>query len=224
MASDNDRASPTTDGDVPRPSVHGAWSPVAAGTGHATAAGTTRDRDGRSWQLGSDADVEWITQSTKAGLTVASAVPSVFAAYATVVVPELRAGLDEHEARVVRLLVDHGADRDWWLGFLDTGASDVVFPDAPRVRIYSDWPYVLVKAGPQEALQWRSEPSPLHCGLPDLMFPTDRSWLISALWDDDWWCLGGPHELVDAFVREPGLDVRRVDAHHDATPPGHAAG
>ena len=167
--------------------------------------------------------MEWITQGTKVGLTVASAVPSVFAAYATVVVPEFRAGLDEHERRVVRLLVDHSPDRDWWLGFLDTGVSDVVFPDAPRVRMYCDWPYVLVKAGPQEALQWRAEPSPLHCGLPDLMFPTDRSWLISALWDDDWWCLGGPDELVGAFVSEPGLDVHRVEPHEDATPPGHVA-
>ena len=168
-------------------------------------------------------DVDWITRSTVAGLTVTSAIPPVFAAYATVVVPELRAGLEEHAHHVVRLLSQHGTDLDWWLGYLDTGASAVVFPDAPRVRLYSDWPYVLVKAGPQQALRWRAEPTPLHCGLPDLMFPTDRSWLISALWDDDWWCLGGPAELVDAFLREPGLEAHRVDAHDDATPPGHFA-
>jgi hypothetical protein len=143
-------------------------------------------------------------------LTVTSAIPRIFPAYATVVVPELVVGLAEHEQHVIRLLSDHSSDHDWWLGYLDTGASDIVFPNAPRVRMYSHWPYVLVKAGPQQALQWREEPSPLHCGLPDLIFPADRSWLISALWDDEWWCLGGPEELVDAFVGEPVLQARRV--------------
>jgi hypothetical protein len=182
-----------------------------------------RDKDGRPWQIGTDADVAWLSQSTVPGLTIASAIPLVFQAYATVVVPEFGTALDEHEQRVVRLLAGHGTNHDWWLGYLDTGASDIVFPDAPRVRMYSGWSYVLVKAGPEQALQWRAEPSPLHCGLPDLMFPTERSWLISALWDDDWWCLGGSDELIDAFVREPELEARRVGPYEDATPPGHVA-
>lgn len=139
------------------------------------------------------------------------------------VVPEPGAALVEHEQRVLRLLADGSRDRDWWLGYLETGASDLVLPDAPRVRMYSGWRYVLVLAGPQQALRWREDPSPLHCRLPDLMFPTDRTWLISALWDDDWWCLGGPAGLVDAFLDEPGLDARRVDPDGDATPPGHVA-
>ena len=195
---------------------------MLSGAGRAVT-GSTREKDGRSWQIGTNTDVDWISTGTAIGLTVTSAIPRVFGAYATVVVPELRAGLEEHEHHVVRLLSQCSTDVDWWLGYLDTGASDVVFPDARRVRMYADWPYVLVKAGPQQALQWRAEPSPLHCRLPDLMFPTDRSWLISALWDDDWWCLGGPAELVDAFLREPGLEAHRVDRHGDATPPGHVA-
>ncbi len=188
-----------------------------------TVAAVTRSRDGQPWQIGTAADVDWIVRGTVPGLTITSGVPNVFAAYATIVVPEFGEGLHEHEQRVVRLLADHGTDRDWWLGYLDTGASDIVFADASRVRMYTDWSYVLVKAGPEQALRWRAEPSPLHCGLPDLMFPTDRSWLISALWDDDWWCLGGSEQLVDAFARDPGLEVRRVDPDGDATPPGHIA-
>lgn len=237
MTPDGDPARPTTRrGDVPRPAVYGdaaarsskepsrGWSAaVGPDTGRATTEVTTRDKDGRSWQIGTDADVEWVSRGTVVGRTVTSAIPRVFGAYATVVVPELRAGLDAYEQRVLRLLADHSTDPDWWLGFLDTGASDIVFSDAPRVRMYSDWPYVLVKAGPRQALQWRAEPSPLHCGLPDLIFPIDRSWLISALWDDDWWCLGGSKELVDGFVREPGLEARRVGPDDDATPPGHIA-
>ena len=184
---------------------------------------TTRDKDGRRWQLGTDADVDWIAGGTAIGMTITSGVPRVFPAYATVLVPEHGEGLAEHEQRVVRLLAEHSTEHDWWLGYLDTGASDLVFPDAPRVRLYADWPYVLVKAGPEQALRWRAEPSPLHCGLPDLMFPVTRSWLISALWDDEWWSLGGPAELVDAFVREPGLRTRRVGPDEVATPPGHVA-
>jgi hypothetical protein len=176
---------------------------------------TTRHKDGRSWQIGTGADVEWVSRGTVAGSTVASAIPPVFEAYATVVVPGFNEGLKEHEQLVVRLLADHTSENDWWLGYLDTGASDVVFPDAPRVRMYYDWPYVLVKAGPEQALRWRAEPSPLHCGLPDLMFPTDRSWLISALWDDEWWYLGGSTDLVDAFLREPGLETRRLGPRDD---------
>ena len=36
--------------------------------------------------------------------------------------------------------------------------------------------------------------------LPHLMFPADRSWLFSTLWDDDWSCLGGPAGLVGGFL------------------------
>lgn len=32
------------------------------------------------------------------------------------------------------------------------------------------------------------------------VFPADRTWLVSRLWDDDWRCLGGPRELVGRFV------------------------
>jgi hypothetical protein len=184
---------------------------------------TTRDKDGRSWQIGATADVEWISRNTLFGLTIVSAIPRVFEAYATVLVPEPRDELGRHEQRVARLLADHSSDDSWWLGYLDTGASDLVFPDVPRVQLYANWSYVLVKAGPEQALRWRTEPSPLHCRLPDLMFPTDRSWLISALWDDDWWCLGGSAKLVDAFLREPGLEARRTGPDEDATPPGHVA-
>lgn len=70
--------------------------------------GATRDKGGRSWQIGTDA--EWISRGTVAGLTVASAIPRVFEAYATVVVPELRAGLEEHEHHVVRLLSQQSTD------------------------------------------------------------------------------------------------------------------
>jgi hypothetical protein len=55
------------------------------------------------------------------------------------------------------------------------------------------------------------------------MFPADRSWLVSSLWDDDWTCLGGSTELVQKFLDHPDLAARRTELGHDATPPGHQA-
>jgi hypothetical protein len=40
------------------------------------------------------------------------------------------------------------------------------------------------------------------------MFPADRSWLVSTLWDDDWTCVGGSVALVDSFLRHPDVGAR----------------
>ncbi|OBK20595.1 hypothetical protein A5634_12665 [Mycobacterium asiaticum] len=100
-----------------------------------------------------------------------------------------------------------------------------MFPDAPKVTLYADWSYVLVQAGAEQAAHWRRAEPFGTSRLPDLIFPADRSWLVSTLWDDDWTCLGGPNELVDAFLRHPDLQgrARRVTLDQDATPPGHQA-
>ena len=124
---------------------------------------------------------------------------------------------------MLRLLTSQSPGQPWWLGFLETGADDIVFPDAPRTTVYWGWHYVLVEAGPGQAATWRQRSRCFYWGgfLPNLMFPADRSWLASSLWDDDWICLGGPAGLVDAFLRHPGLEARRVALGEDATPPGH---
>ncbi len=85
-------------------------------------------------------------------MTIASAIPPVFADYATIVVPD-----PNDDLLVVRHLRDHSSEQKWWLGFLETGASDVVFPDAPRVQLYANWNYVLVFAGPDGAVTWRGD-------------------------------------------------------------------
>lgn len=182
-------------------------------------------RDGRTWRIGTAADVVWIKEGTSIGRTITSAIPPLFEAYATVVLPERGEGQDAHDQAVLDLLSKEPAAQLWWLGYLDTGADDVVFPGAPMVTLYSGWRYVLVKAGPQQAATWRQRdvPSFWKGALPNLMFPADRSWLVSTLWDDDWTCIGGPAGLVDSFVRNPRLQARRVALGQDATPPGHHA-
>jgi hypothetical protein len=121
----------------------------------------------------------------------------------------------------------HSTTRRWWLGYLDTGADDVVFPNAPRVELYSGWPYVLVQAGPEQASTWRQwEPGSFWSGhLPNLVFPADHRWLVSTLWDDDWTCVGGPAALVDDLLDDPvlGPRTRLTEPGQDATPPGHRA-
>ncbi|GAA0811507.1 hypothetical protein [Spirilliplanes yamanashiensis] len=176
-------------------------------------------KDGRAWRIGTLADAGVLAGYSDMGLTVAAAVPPVFEAYATFHLPD-GADVGVHERAVVRVLDACTRPQPWWLGFLETGAHDVVFPDAPRVRLYWDWPYVLVRAGPEQALSWRTGHMRGDGALPDLFFPADRSWLVSALWDDTWTCVGGPAAVVDALVRQPAANARRVLPGEDAVPPG----
>jgi hypothetical protein len=186
-------------------------------------------RDGRSWQVGTASDVAWINTGTSVGLTITAGIPPVFDDYATVVMPKNTVDQAQHDREMMAVLKSQSMDHRWWLGYLDRGGSDIVFPDAPRVTVYVGWSYVLVLAGPNEAASWRQSGAiPARPDLlPELMFPADRSWLVSTLWDDDWRCVGGPVGLVDALLHHPDPElrsrVRRVRPGEDATPPGHRA-
>src|SRR5882757_6664071 len=168
--------------------------------------GTRRAKDGRDWRIGSAEEVRWI-QETPRGQSVADAIPPVFEAYATLEQPLTGDRLTEweeahdrqtvvvdaserHESALLDILIGRTGPQPWWLGYLETGNSDVVFPDAPRVEMYAHWSYVLVEAGPAQAAEWRSNDI-WDESLPDVMFPADRSWLVTTLWDDDWTCVGG---------------------------------
>src|SRR5580693_2352169 len=183
-----------------------------------------RAGDGSTWRIGTGEEVAWIADGTSIGVAITSAIPPVFEAYATVVRPEDERQ-DQHDQAMLALLSEYSAGQPWWLGYLDTGTDDIVFADAPMVTLYAGWHYVLVEAGPEQAATWRrGDLGAFWKGvLPNLMFPADRSWLVSTLWDDDWTCIGGPAALVDRFVHDPGLRARSVTLGQDATPPGHEA-
>lgn len=177
-------------------------------------------KDGRLWRVGTPSDIAWLV-NRPVGTTIATAMPLVFQAYATLLPPDEEVTEPAHEQAVIDVLVAHTAPQPWWLGYLDTGADDVVFPDVPRVALYFDWPYVLVEGGPAEALRWRRGHMRSGDGhLPDLFFPFDRSWLVTALWDDSWSCIGGRQTLIDALLREPLAGARSVEAGEDVAPPG----
>ncbi|MGX6606559.1 hypothetical protein ACWKSP_31215 [Micromonosporaceae bacterium Da 78-11] len=176
-------------------------------------------KDGRGWRIGTSADVDWLAGRTEQGVSISTVMPLVFDAYATFHTPE-GAVFEAQERAVVDELVRHSPGQPWWLGYLDTGAHDVVFPEVPRVRLYWDWPYVLVQAGPEQALTWRSGHMRGAGALPDLFFPADRSWLVSALWDDAWTCVGGSAGLIAVLHRHPQITAHLLEPDDDTLPPG----
>jgi hypothetical protein len=180
-----------------------------------------RSRGGQAWRLGTAAEVAWIADGTSPSQTITAAIPPVFEAYATVVLPFGGERQVKHDQAVISLLREQSPDQAWWLGYLDTGTDDIIFPDAPKVTLYADWHYVLVEAGPEQAATWRRyDPELFWTGsvLPNLIFPADRTWLMSRLWDDDWACLGGPAELTDRFLRHADLEATPALPGQDITP------
>ncbi|MEO6857631.1 MAG: hypothetical protein ABI323_03465, partial [Solirubrobacteraceae bacterium] len=160
-----------------------------------------------------------INNGTSPGTAITAAIPPVFASYCTLGLPRANEGaeLARHEQAVIELLTEQTKEQPWWLGYLDTGASDVVFPYAPRATVYYGYGYVLVEAGSQQAARWRNQG--FNRAPPDLMFPADRSWLVSTMWDDDWTSIGGSKQLVSSFLSRRatlGPRAKRVGLRRDS--------
>jgi hypothetical protein len=73
----------------------------------------SRDKDGRAWHIGDDAEVAWIKNHTEGGVAITSATPPVFDAHATVVLPcgdqEQAPDEDRHEEAVLTVLTANRA-------------------------------------------------------------------------------------------------------------------
>ena len=91
-------------------------------------------------QIGGDEEVGWIAARTEIGVSITSAVPAVFDSYATLFIPDDDESKRRSDTALVALLSAHSFDQTWWLRYLETEASDVVFSDSPAVRLYSDRP------------------------------------------------------------------------------------
>jgi hypothetical protein len=71
-------------------------------------------RDDATWWIGTDAEVGWIANGTSIGRTITAAIPPVFEAYATVVLPPGGEGQDKHDRAVLALLSERSAGQPWW--------------------------------------------------------------------------------------------------------------
>lgn len=58
--------------------------------------GRVTDVHGHSWRIGTEAEVAWIAGDTSPGLAITAAIPPVFGAYATVVLPDGGADRERH--------------------------------------------------------------------------------------------------------------------------------
>jgi len=97
----------------------------------------SRIRDGRAWRIATAAEVAWIRDGTSVTRAITAAIPPVFDAYATLELPG--ASSDQawsadaqrrHDDALLALLSRYAPPQPWWLGYLDTGTDDIVFPDA----------------------------------------------------------------------------------------------
>jgi hypothetical protein len=120
----------------------------------------SRVKDGRRWRIGGEDTVAWIQDGTEGGVAITSAVPPVFEAYATIVLPLGDETQDPEDAErqdpaMLAVLTEHTTPQPWWLGYLETGEYEIPFSDAPKVTLYAGWRCVLVEAGPDQAAAWR---------------------------------------------------------------------
>jgi hypothetical protein len=178
-----------------------------------------RIKDGRSWRIGTAADVAWIERAVDFSTRTITQVPPGFAAYCRLELPDLRyappdqaaAAQAAHDQGVVDVLGAAPGSHSWWLGYLEYGIGvDLVFDDAPRTSLFG-WDFVLVQAGPQQALGWRAHSTGATAwkgALPDLIFPADRAWMLFTSWDDVWSGIGGSEDLIGSFERDPRLGPR----------------
>jgi hypothetical protein len=64
---------------------------------------------------------------------------------------------DRHATGVLAVLSEHTAAQPWWLGYLETGiGAETIFYDVPKVTLCSDWQYVVIEAGPEQAVSLRA--------------------------------------------------------------------
>ena len=88
-------------------------------------------KDGRSWRIGTANDVAWLAGQTTDGISITTAIPPVFDAYATFYPPD-GVSIEAHERAVVDELTEHTPDQTWWLGISTPAPTTSSSPMLPR--------------------------------------------------------------------------------------------
>jgi hypothetical protein len=98
------------------------------------------DQRCQKWRIGTGAEVAWIQAATTVTKAVTAAIPPLFEAYATIVLPsDWQVEQAAHDGALIDVLRAHSRTVEWWLGYLDTGADDIVFPQAAPVTLYAGY-------------------------------------------------------------------------------------
>ena len=138
-----------------------------------------------------DEDVDWIRQSGAAFGTLRYAIPDGFEAYGVL---DLPADIVPVETS---LLGGLGVEPDDQLvaGWIDCGPWPA--PAGDEHVLYTGWAYRLRRV---HASMLAGLPTEGEGSFPDLLFPPDRSWLVSLLWDDAWRSIGAPQKAADRLA------------------------
>lgn len=167
-----------------------------------------RVKDGGQWRLGCAEDIAWIESAIDFSRPLVTELPPVFAAYCRVEIPDDPKSRARHDTAIVRALTDESGPSPWWLGYLEYGIEITrAFGNMPRTRLFG-WDFVLIQAGADQALNWRTRCAPSldwKGALPDLLFHADHSWMLFTSWDDHWSGVGGSQALVRRIIDDPEL-------------------
>ncbi|MEU8252691.1 hypothetical protein AB0C06_00290 [Micromonospora inaquosa] len=189
-------------------------------------------KDGRDWRIGAADDVSWIVGHTTAGVSITTAIPPVFDAYATTYQAD-DVTVAAYEHALVEDVIRHTPDQPWWLAYLDTGAHNVVFPPRPEGVPLLE---LAVRAGRGRsrasshlAHRWSHAPPPRRATRPVLSCRPVVAGLraLGRHLDlrrrpDTWTCVGGPTPVIHALERDSVANARQVRPDEDALPPGLA--
>lgn len=137
-----------------------------------------------------DQDVAWIRRDTAVSGTIRSAIPGGFDAYGLLDISEER----PTEDALLQAVAPENS-MELIAGWIDRGP----YPPQPGDEhfLYSSWRYRFRQVS---AASLQGLPTEGDGGFPDLLFPPDRSWLISLLWDDSWRSVGASNAVASRIT------------------------
>jgi hypothetical protein len=139
-----------------------------------------------------DQEVAWLRQESTVFGTLRYAIPGGFEAYGALDLPRNISPIEEP------LLDTLASDESEPLiaGWIDRGPWPP--PPGDEHVLYSGWRYRLRRVAPSEVA---GLPTEGEGSFPDLLFPPDRTWLVSLLWDDAWRSIGASQIVADQLSR-----------------------
>lgn len=138
-----------------------------------------------------DEHISWIRHDGAAFGTLQYAIPGGFEAYGVLDLPQ---DIVPIEDALLSTLGVSPADQVL-AGWIDRGPWPA--PAGDEHVLYTGWKYRLRRV---PASELSGLPTEGVGSFPDLLFPPDRSWLVSLLWDDSWRSIGTSQTTADRLA------------------------